>query len=236
MKEQIRGYWLEALKNFVISIVLFGVLMCILLLFKVPVVYGAIFGCSIAASVIGVAYVLTIRNPQNYTGFYLGILSSALLGVQFLLLGSYDLTFLYFIVFIPFQILSIVKWLKPAEGEDKPFMPSFLNGAQRTWSIIVFIAIVVLDYFLITFWLDPMASVVMKIISGVLIASSVLANFLLIFKKIDSWICWILYSLDGLLLAILIQNQFNILLFSIFLIINSITAMSWLRTHSKQQG
>ena len=233
MKEQIKGYWLEGLRNLVISILLFAVLMAVLLLFRVPIVYGAIFTCSMIASVIGVAYVLTIRNPQNYTGFYLGIISSAFLGIQFFLMGSYDLTFLYFIVFIPFQIASIIKWLKPVEEDAKPFMPSFLSGSQRLWVILLFIAIVILDYFLITYWLDPFASVSMKIISGILIASSLLANFLLIHKKIDSWICWIIYSLDGLLLAVLIENQFNILLFSIFLIINALTAISWLRAYKK---
>ena len=54
----------------------------------------------IPASIIGVSYILTIRDPQNYTGFYAGIVMSALLGVQFTLQKSYDSTFLYFFVFM----------------------------------------------------------------------------------------------------------------------------------------
>ena len=236
MKSQVRGYWRELMWNLLIAIVLFGVLMGGMLLFNVPIVYNAVFWCSIAASVTGVAYVLTIRNPQNYTGFFIGIISSALLGIQFWLMGSFDLTFLYFIVFIPFQVMSIIKWLKPSETKSEPFLPSFQTATQRMWYLIIFAAIVVADYMLITYWLDGMASPWMKIISGILIASSVLANFLLIFKKIDSWIYWIVYSLDGLLLAIIIQNQFNIVLFSVFLIINSITAVSWIRSYYQQQS
>ena len=49
------------------------------------------FLVGIPASILGTAYVLTIRNPRNYLGFYEGIIMSIFLSWQFFLQGSYDL-------------------------------------------------------------------------------------------------------------------------------------------------
>ena len=124
MSSLLSGFWRAAIRNLLIAIVLFVLLVEGLVLFNVAVAYDAVFMISIAASIVGVAYVLTIRNPQNYTGFYLGIVSSALLGIQFYLLGSYDLTFLYFLVFIPFQVMAIYTWLKADKADAPVMLPS----------------------------------------------------------------------------------------------------------------
>ena len=39
------------------------------------------------AGIIGSAYVLIVRNPQNFLGFIVGIIMSILLGIQFYLQG-----------------------------------------------------------------------------------------------------------------------------------------------------
>ena len=69
---------------------------------------SAAFIVGIPASVVGTAYVLTIRNPQNYTGFLGGIVMAVLLGTQFALQGNYDLTFMQIGIFIPFMLLSLI--------------------------------------------------------------------------------------------------------------------------------
>ena len=108
--------WLSLCRNLLISIGIYGALMLLLWGAQVWFDYellhfgNAAWCVGIPASVIGVAYILTIRDPQNFTGFFAGIVMSALLGVQFFLQGQIDSTFLYFFVFIPFQMMSIYKW------------------------------------------------------------------------------------------------------------------------------
>ena len=82
--------------NTAISIIIFAVLF--LLLWLAETIFPSLtllkwhdtaWCVGIPASVIGVAYVLTVRDPENYTGFYPGILMSLLLALQFFLQGNY---------------------------------------------------------------------------------------------------------------------------------------------------
>src|SRR5574344_1568666 len=145
MNLEIKKLWRETGINSLIAIVLFGALLGVLYLVEmlIPSVSGqllsfhdAAFCVGIPASIIGVAYILSIKNPANYTGFYIGIGMSALLGVQFYLNHLYDLTVLYFLVFIPFQIMSIRSWTKSADSEAaEPFSPKFLSWKPMLFSL-----------------------------------------------------------------------------------------------------
>ncbi len=231
--------WKHSVQNTLLAASLFAVLLAALFgIEQLPAFNGklldfadASFCIGIVASVIGVGYTLTIRNPQNYTGFYFGIAMSLLLSVQFFLKGIYDLTFLYIVVFIPFQILSILAWKNPTQSENSA--PSFLANKPRLISILVFFSIVVIDYLIATYVLNNdtiCTNVTAKIINGVVIASSILANYWLIYKKTDAWIYWILYSAIGTVQGIVVlHHAFNTILFLFFLIINSLAAISWIK-------
>lgn len=259
-------------------LVLFGVLY--LIEWHVPAMRGqllqwdsAAFIVGIPASIVGVAYVLTIKNPQNYTGFYGGILMALLLSCQFYLQGNYDLVCLQLLVFVPFMIKSIIEWkgkqatlktgfakeekvhsieqAKPktevAKGEqahsteaDKQtttesnttFVPQYLHGRALVWTLIVALLIVVVDYLLATLFIQHDAwneHILLKLCSGVMIASSTLANFWLIYQKIDAWIWWVVYSASGMVLYILINNMFSLLLFCVFLVVNGSAMIAWMR-------
>ena len=128
MNSTITKLWRETGANSLIAIVLFGALLGVLYVAEllIPELAGKLlffnqpaFCVGIPASIIGVAYILSIKNPANYTGFYLGVGSSALLGVQFYLNGLFDLTFLYFVVFIPFQIMAIMSWKKGSKTQKE---------------------------------------------------------------------------------------------------------------------
>ena len=198
----------------------------------------------IPASIIGVAYILSIKNPANYTGFYAGILMSALLGIQFYLQGNVDLTFLYFAIFIPFQIKSILNWSKPADnGNDEPFSPEFLSMKGMLLSLLVFAAITVADYFLATKVINPLPAdpsandYLLALFGALMISSSVLANFWLIYRKTDSWVYWLIYSVSGIAFYVILGNAFSIVLFSFFLVINSMAGIAWLRmTDEEHKG
>lgn len=239
--------WRETMRNLLLSMLLFAVLIGFCWLAErfasLSLLHfaDAAFCVGIPASVIGVAYVLTIRNPLNYTGFYAGILMSLLLAMQFFLQGNYDLTCLYVCVFVPFQVKSVAAWKHPKQEESNAaFVPEFLSVRGMLMSLGVFAAIVVLDYIFVTLVMncDGFADgILLKLMGGLLIASSVLANFWLIYKKNDAWIYWVLYSVAGIVFYVLVNNIFSVVLFTFFLIINGMAGISWLRmTDSAHMG
>jgi len=231
-KNKLFWYWL--VKNLFIAVILTAALMFAMQVFNVEITFDKILILSITATVFGVAYLLTIRNPQNYLGFYLGIVSSACLGTQFAFLRGYDLTFLYFAVFIPFQYAAILNWKKKSSKntDNKHFNPKFLSFKKQLFFFAIFLMIIVIDYIFSTTILKNQPffeDILIKTASATMISSSILANYLMIGKWIDTWLYWILYSVSAIFYAIMIQNNFNLLLFVFFLIINTITFISWLK-------
>lgn len=283
MDKKTKGLIGELGRKTVVSCGLFLVLFGVLYLIEwlVPAMRGellqwdsAAFIVGIPASIVGVAYVLTIKNPENYTGFYGGILMALLLSCQFYLQGNYDLVCLQLLVFVPFMIKSIIEWkrkqtglktglakeeqthsierTKPqsevAEGEqahsieraDKQaepqnpttFVPQYLHGRALVWTVIVAMLIMVADYLLATQFIQHDGwneHILLKLCSGAMIASSTLANYWLIYQKIDAWIWWVVYSASGMVLYILINNMFSLLLFSVFLVVNGSAMIAWMR-------
>jgi nicotinamide mononucleotide transporter PnuC len=237
--------WRALGRNTLISIILFGALLGILWLVETYLLpcgeagRGLLLQWSnpawvvgIPASIIGVAYILTIRDPKNYTGFYAGIIMSILLGIQFLLQGQFDSTFLYFFVFIPFQMMSIYKWSRNKEDGGASFEPKFLDTPRLILSIALLVVITAGDYVLATYAFRHEAltdNIAIKLLNGLLISSSFLANYWLIYRKTDSWIYWFLYSVAGIGLFIIVGNVFSIVLFTFFLVINSMAGIAWIK-------
>ena len=199
---------------------------------------SAAFIVGIPASVVGTAYVLTIRNPLNYTGLIGGIVMAVLLGTQFALQGNYDLTFLQIGIFIPFMLLSLITWRKQlnttpsTDTTAKPFRPAYLHGWRQGLTLTLALLIIVADYAFTTrvlnhdAWADQW---LLKLAGAVMIASSVMANFWLIYQKMDAWIWWILYSLAGILFYVLLGNIYCIVLFLFYLVINASAFVAWQR-------
>ena len=231
--------WRALGRNTIISILLFGGLLGLLWLAQMlfPSVtllkwHDPAWVVGIPASVIGVAYILTIKDPQNFTGFYAGIIMSVLLGVQFLLQQQYDSTFLYFFVFIPFQMMSIYKWSRKKDDGGASFEPKFLDTPRMIMSLMMMLFITLGDYLLQTFAFQHNGlgdNVAIKLCNCLLISSSFLANYWLIYRKTDSWIYWIIYSLAGIVLFIIINNIFSIVLFLFFLVINGSAGIAWIK-------
>ena len=236
--------WSALGRNAIISIALFGALLGLLWLAEMlfPSVsllkwHDLAWIVGIPASVIGVAYILTIRDPQNYTGFYAGIVMSALLGIQFSIQGNYDGTFLYFFVFIPFQMMSIYKWSRKKDEGGAGFEPKFLDTPRFWLSVFIALAITAGDYILQTFAFQHnglMDNIAVKLFSGLLVSSSFLANYWLIYRKNDAWLYWALYSLSGIVLFILLGNIFSIVLFAFFLVINSMAGVAWISNTKRE--
>jgi len=231
--------WKALGRNFIISIVLFGALLG--LLWLAEMIFPALdllkwndpaWVVGIPASVIGVAYILTIRDPQNYTGFYAGIIMSILLGTQFILQGGYDSAFLFFLVFIPFQMMSIYKWSRNKDDGGASFEPKFLDTPRLILSIALLVFITAGDWIMasIAIYHEPiLENIAVKLLSGLLISSSFLANYWLIYRKTDSWIYWFIYSVAGIGLFIILGNVFSIVLFTFFLVINSMAGIAWIK-------
>lgn len=236
--------WRALGRNFIISIILFGALLGLLWLAEVvfPSVsllkwHDPAWVVGIPASIIGVAYILTVRDPQNYTGFYAGIIMSVLLGIQFILQGGYDSAFLFFMVFIPFQMMSIYKWSRNKEDGGASFEPKFLDTPRLIMSIAMMVVITAGDMILASYAIyhEPLLdNLTIKLLSGLLISSSFLANYWLIYRKTDSWIYWIIYSLAGIGLFIILGNIFSIVLFCFFLVINGMAGIAWIKATKKE--
>ena len=236
--------WRALGRNFGISIVLFGALLG--LLWVAEMIFPSVtllkwhdpaWVVGIPASVIGVAYILTVKDPQNFTGFYAGILMSVLLGIQFTLQGAYDSAFLFFLVFIPFQMMSIYKWSRNKGNGGASFEPKFLDTPRLIMSIAMLAIITIGDYVLSTFALlndGLFDNIVIKLLNGLLISSSFLANYWLIYRKTDSWIYWFIYSVAGIGLFIILGNIFSIVLFTFFLVINSMAGVAWIKATTKE--
>lgn len=200
------------------------------------------FVVGIPASVIGTAYVLTIRNPKNYIGFYGDILMALLLAVQFYLQGSLDLVLLYGAVFVPLGIYSLIVWrthtMQP-EFVEESLSPRWLPHTLQCFMVVVALVIIVVDYVAATQffqnngWWDNVA---LKLVSGLLIASAILANGLLVGQRIDAWIWWVVYSLSGMAIAVMIGNIFSLALFTVFLFVNGSTGIAWIRRFGKNNG
>ncbi len=229
----------QVIVNVLASTMLYAMLMFIMHYAGIEIVWDITMYLSIVASVAGVAHILTIRNPLNYLGFIPGLVMTVFLALQFYTLESYDLVVLYVCVFIPMQTKSFIEWNKSLQnyelglGGQDDFRPKFQAPKQLCVSILVFLLIVAADFALLKWGLESKLSVYALISSAVMVSSSILANYLMISKKIDTWIYWLLYSVAGLVLAFLIDNTFNIVLFLFFLVINSYTAAVWIRKRSK---
>ena len=236
--------WQEFARNTLISLGIYAALFLILYILEwfVPSLRGTLlqwhdlaFIVGIPASMIGVAYVLTIRNPKNYTGFVGGMVMAVLLAIQFYLLGSYDLVILQLAVFFPFLLISFVRWrrqtLSPSAAEQ-PFYPEWLPLSKRLISLLLLVAIILADYALATLVIQHNAwsdNILLKLIGGLMIASSTLANFILIYQKIDAWIWWVVYALSGMVFYALIGNAFSLVLFSVFLLVNGGAGLAWIK-------
>jgi len=196
------------------------------------------FVVGIPASILGIAYVMTITNPNNYTGFYLGFIMSFLLAWQFYIMGKMDQVIIYLCIFFPFQIASFYTWrsntLHPS-ADAKPFVPAFLTPQKFALAILSFIGIAVLDYALLsTIWSDETSAgfstkICEKSLCGICMAASFMANFLMIFKKNDAWICWVIYSIVNIALFCIYGNIFSIVLFVVMGVINAKAQFAWLR-------
>ena len=164
-----------------------------------------------------------------------------LLAWQFALWGNWDLVVLHIALFIPFQTTSLLRWRKQALGSKEPgtknqdVLPSWLNVKGVIFNVIFTMVIVLLDILFVT-WLDGNRlgdEILSKVMGGLMIAASILANFWMIHKKIDTWICWIIYTLAGMVIYVLTHNIFTFVLFLITLVLNVKAAIEWIKI-SKQ--
>lgn len=234
-----------------ISIGIFGALFLLLALVEHlnPAIHllqwdSLAFIIGIPASVIGTAYVLTIKNPINYMGFYAGVVMSVLLSIQFFLNGQYDQVILYLAIFTPFQIKSLINWrqnLIHPKDDDGDFAPAFLDRKGLLLSIGIALGLIAIDYVIATYsghtgWGE---NIVIKIVGGIVFAASFLANYWMIYKKNDAWLYWVIYSVAGIIFfSILPQpNLFLIVLNIVFLLVNGSAQIAWLKmTQAEDYG
>ena len=236
--------WQEFARNTLISLGIYATLFLVLYIIEmlVPEWRGTLlrwsdadFLVGIPASLAGTIYILTIQNPKNYTGFVGAIAMAVFLTWQFALLGNWDLVVLHFALFIPFQCTSLVRWRRNALSlslDTQPFLPSWLSRKGFLLNIVFTLLVVAIDYCILS-WLHAGAfyeDITVKLLGGLMIASSVLGNFWMIYKKIDTWIWWIVYGVAGIVFYIITNNSFTLLMFLITVIIDIRAMISWIKS------
>jgi nicotinamide mononucleotide transporter PnuC len=234
MKKETQVLLKGVLKNSLIAILIFSIVLVFLFLVGLK---DNIKGIAIASGIVGSAYILTIRNPNNYFGFYLGILSSILLGIQFYLIDNFELFFVYFFIFIPSQAISIYTWKKgnKQDGLSYELNPSFLSFRNFLIVTACFLLLFIADIFIAREVSHaPQVSLSIQIFSAIFVAASILANILLIKKKTDSWYYWFIFSIAGIILNILYKDYVTVTLFVIYLLINSEAGLMWIKKTPKE--
>lgn len=187
----------------------------------------------LAAGIVGSAYVLIVRNPNNYLGFIIGILMSILLGIQFFLEGFKDQTILYYCIFIPCQVLTLVKWISASKGtskDSKYAVPSFMGVKGLFIGLGIFTLIILSDLFVIQpeiTWITFMSACV--------VAASAEANFLMIRKHTDAWFYWVAFSIFGIVQMILLHNYVTLTLYVIYIFINGNACIAWCKNTPKER-
>ena len=235
--------WQEFARNALISIGIYAALFLILYIVESLVSgwKGTLlrwsdldFLVGIPASVAGTIYILTIQNPKNYTGFIGAITMATLLAWQFVLLGNWDLVALHIAVFIPFQCTSLVRWRRNALSLDidtEPFLPTWLSSKGFLLNIFFTLLVMAVDYGVLSL-IDGGSwekDVTLKLLGGLMIASSVLGNFWMMYKKIDTWIWWLVYGVVGMVFYVITNNSFTFLLFLITVVVDIRAMRSWIK-------
>ncbi len=234
--------WRNCGKNLLISCGVFALFFALLYLAELWFVpqgtllqFDSLAFCvGIPASVIGVGHILTIRDPKNYVGFIPGLMMEALQAWQFYLLGNYDLMCFYIFFFMPIQLATLLRWEKKQNSDEST--PVWMSKRETIIGVLVFVLITVADYLLITFVVEGNTlqdNVALKLLSGSMMAAAILANYGLFFHKKDAWIYWVINSVVGLTLYLLLEQYFNVVLFVFFIVINTIALISWVKPANK---
>ena len=211
---------------------------------------NAAFVVGIPASILGVAYVLIITNPKNYMGFYLGVVMSVLLGVKFYLQDQLDLLFLYIVIFIPFQLKSLIEWRRNTLAlsggtissndsgdsgltmEKSELRPRYLDWRGFALEMLGALLMVVADFVFVYYYRHKVSffeAWPVTLAAGVTIAASFFSNFLMIYQTNDAWMWWVVYSVASVVLFVLCFDPFMLVLNLAFLVINGSAHIAWIR-------
>lgn len=186
-----------------------------------------------AAGIVGSAYVLTVKNPNNYLGFVLGICMSILLAIQFFVEGFKDQTLLYCLVFIPCQVLTLTKWISASNGtskDSKYAVPSFMGVKGVFIGLLIFTLIIIADLVVIQTEINWAT-----IMSACVVAASAEANFLMIRKHTDAWFYWVAFSIFGIIQMICVSNYVTLTLYVLYIFINGAACISWCKQTPKER-
>ncbi len=107
-----------------------------------------------------------------------------------------------------------------------------MSTKETLIAILVFIFITATDYLLLTYIVEQNAlsdNILVKLLSGSMMAAAILANYGLFFHKKDAWIYWVINSVVGLVLYLQLAQYFNVVLYIFFIVINTIALLAWIK-------
>ncbi len=189
---------------------------------------------SMIATIMSVTYVVTIRDPRNYLAFLLGALSSFIL-VFSMWESQTNGALTYLLIFLPAQSYSFWVWRKRAllakRGKtDSGTAPRWQTPRERMLSVVAMLVLMAINVVCINLLSDGYSHIAL-LFNALFFASSILANVLIVYKLVESGVYWIIFSISGLGMAMSRGeiNLFFILMFVLFLIVNTMLLMSWVK-------
>ena len=218
MRKDTLTYIKETVISTLLPIFFCGMILLFLSWQNVP--YNASF-LEITSAVLGISFVLIIRNPNNYLGFPIGILSSLLLSLHFFQINLQATAILY-LLFIPLQFYTMINWLRGNKKKGNSLHPSFLT---RTNFLYISISIIPLSGLLMLAFRSN--TILVSLIECVFVALNILSNILIIRKKTEAWFFWIISNFVGGILFTYKASYFTVLLHLVFIMLNLLALIRW---------
>jgi nicotinamide mononucleotide transporter len=131
--------------------------------------------------------ILTVR--QNIWAWPVGILAVIFLGILFWNLSLYSSLVLSILYFLPVQFLGWWAWLNG--GENK----TTLSVSKLTWDQWLLIALSVIPLYFGISYFNVIMGGVSPFLDTAILVISILAQYLLTWKKIESWWAWIIVNI-----------------------------------------
>lgn len=169
---------------------------------------------------------LTVR--EKILAWVFGLIGVILLGFFFYDLGLYSSMILNAVFFAPIQFYGLWSWLKNKTVHSETLIPSFVAG--KHWFLYgAFIAIG--TYLWGTFMGDVGAT--QPYMDAAILFFSMVAQYLLVHKKIDSWFVWVIVNFLSIYVYASAGAMSLVLLYVVFLWMNYLGIKDWLKTRKE---
>lgn len=198
------------------KILIYSTMICLLYyvlsIFMFPTMVPGIL--EMISCITGLSCVWSVRY-QLSLNYIFGIISVICFGIFFWNIGLIGNSLLQLLYFLPIQIYGLYCWTRKSEFSDKTSV-TWSTWKQTALYICLIVSFTLgINYILGGMYDNPLIS----IWDSSIVASSIIAQFLLSHKKIDSWLYWIFpVNISGIMLYYVSGSYLVSILYLMFLV------------------